>query len=163
MEALAVRANQYPGRLALLLCLLDFVTHLSSPSFSWQSAQAMHYHCSEEADGKLLDWDILSSLSPLPSPLFFSLPLLLHWELLFLHQSLPSPYPHTHICTENLRHFKQTCFNVIMPCYTLKNFSFQSERRYSAGLPCSVTVQIKLGFILKLLLQSVHNQRLLFE
>lgn len=102
---------------------------------------------------------------PFSSPIssLFSLPLLLHWELPFLHQSLPSPYPHTHICTENLRHFKQTCFNVIMPCYTLKNFSFQSEHRYSAGLPCSVTVQIKLGFILKLLLQSVHNQRLLFE
>lgn len=43
-------------------------------------------------------------------------------------------------------------------CYSLKNFSFQSELViYFAGLPCSVTLQIKLGFTFKLHLHMLKS------
>lgn len=46
-----------------------FFLHLSRPSFSWHSAQAIQYHCCGDIDGKLFDGDIFSSLFPI---LYFS-------------------------------------------------------------------------------------------
>lgn len=74
----------------------------------------------------------------------------------------PSPYPPAHIHTEDLRQFSRrvlmnvfTCDNA---CYSLKNFGFQSKLvTYFAGLPCSVILQIKLGFTSKLHLQILKS------
>lgn len=70
--SLAAHANEYTGILALLLYLMDFFVHLSSPSFLWHLPQAIQYHCSGDTDGKLFHGDISS---PFPPTLFFPFPL----------------------------------------------------------------------------------------